>query len=86
MTICRLDSFADGVALAADGATAFVEVRDQEVRTDYNVIAELTGDNVVMAGAHLGGRTLVGRATRRRAPRRHSASGDSTCAMTSAAV
>ncbi len=49
-------SFADGVALSVDGATAFIDVQPQEVRTDYNVIAELTGgndDNVVMAGAHL---------------------------------
>jgi hypothetical protein len=49
-------SFADGVALSQPGSTAFVEVLPPEVRTDYNVIAELPGkneDNVVMAGAHL---------------------------------
>jgi Zn-dependent M28 family amino/carboxypeptidase len=49
-------SFADGVALAQPGSTAFVEVLAPEVRTDFNVIAELPGrndDNVVMAGAHL---------------------------------
>jgi Zn-dependent M28 family amino/carboxypeptidase len=49
-------SFADGVALSAPGSTAFVEVLPPEIRTDYNVIAELEGsndDNVVMAGAHL---------------------------------
>jgi hypothetical protein len=49
-------SFADGVALAQPGSTAFVEVLPSENRTDYNVIAELPGkneDNVVMAGAHL---------------------------------
>ena len=49
-------SFADGVALAQPGSTAFVEVLPAETRTDFNVIAELPGkneDNVVMAGAHL---------------------------------
>ena len=49
-------SFADGVALAEEGSTAFVKVLPAETRTDYNVIAELPGkneDNVVMAGAHL---------------------------------
>ena len=49
-------SFADGVALAQPGSTAFVQVLPAETRTDYNVIAELDGkndDNVVMAGAHL---------------------------------
>ena len=49
-------SFADGVALAAPGSTAFVEVLPSETRVDYSVIAELPGkneDNVVMAGAHL---------------------------------
>ena len=49
-------SFADGVALAVEGSTAFVKVLPAETRTDYNVIAELPGrnrDNVVMAGAHL---------------------------------
>ncbi len=49
-------SFADGVALAQAGSTAFVEVLPSETRTDFNVIAELEGkndDNVVMAGAHL---------------------------------
>jgi hypothetical protein len=49
-------SFADGVALSQPGSTAFVKVDPPEIRTDYNVIAELPGkneDNVVMAGAHL---------------------------------
>jgi hypothetical protein len=49
-------SFADGIALSEEGSTAFVEVVPSETRTDYNVIAELEGDNpdnVVMAGAHL---------------------------------
>jgi hypothetical protein len=49
-------SFADGVALAQPGSTAFIEVLPAETRTDFNVIAELPGkneDNVVMAGAHL---------------------------------
>jgi Zn-dependent M28 family amino/carboxypeptidase len=49
-------SFADGVALAQPGSTAFVEVLPSETRIDFNVIAELEGkndDNVVMAGAHL---------------------------------
>ncbi|NEM04906.1 M28 family peptidase [Geodermatophilus normandii] len=49
-------SSADGVALTAEGSTAFVEVLPAETRTDHNVIAELPGknaDNVVMAGAHL---------------------------------
>jgi Zn-dependent M28 family amino/carboxypeptidase len=49
-------SFADGVALSQPGSTALVEVVPPETRTDYNVIAELAGDNddnVVMAGAHL---------------------------------
>jgi Peptidase family M28/PA domain len=49
-------SFADGVALAQPGSTAFVKVLPPELRTDFNVIAELPGkneDNVVMAGAHL---------------------------------
>ena len=49
-------SFADGVALSQPGSTAFVKVLPTERRTDYNVIAELPGeneDNVVMAGAHL---------------------------------
>jgi hypothetical protein len=49
-------SFAEGVALAQPGSTAFIEVLPAETRTDYNVIAELEGkneDNVVMAGAHL---------------------------------
>ncbi|GAA4411364.1 aminopeptidase PaaP [Fodinibacter luteus] len=49
-------SFADGVALAQAGSTAYVQVLPAETRTDYNVIAELDGknkDNVVMAGAHL---------------------------------
>jgi Zn-dependent M28 family amino/carboxypeptidase len=49
-------SFADGVALAQPGSTAFVQVLPSETRTDFNVIAELEGkndNNVVMAGAHL---------------------------------
>jgi Peptidase family M28/PA domain len=49
-------SFADGAALSQPGSTAFVDVDPPEVRTDFNVIAELPGkneDNVVMAGAHL---------------------------------
>ena len=49
-------SFADGVALAQAGSTAFVDVVPAETRTDFNVIAEREGrndDNVVMAGAHL---------------------------------
>ncbi|HEY5980258.1 MAG TPA: M20/M25/M40 family metallo-hydrolase [Microlunatus sp.] len=49
-------SFADGADLAAPGSTAFVKVLPAEIRTDYNVIAELPGknkNNVVMAGAHL---------------------------------
>jgi hypothetical protein len=49
-------SFADGEALAQPGSTAFVEVLPSETREDFNVIAELPGDNVdnvVMAGAHL---------------------------------
>jgi hypothetical protein len=49
-------SFDQGVALAKSGSTAFVKVLPAEMRTDYNVIAELKGkkeNNVVMAGAHL---------------------------------
>jgi Zn-dependent M28 family amino/carboxypeptidase len=49
-------SFADGLALAEENSTAYVNVLPAETRTDYNVIAELPGenpDNVVMAGAHL---------------------------------
>jgi len=49
-------SFAQGVALAQPGSTAFVEVPQPESRPQKNVIAELPGvndDNVVMAGAHL---------------------------------
>ncbi len=49
-------SFADGVALNQAGSTAHVQVRESEMRTDVNVIAEKPGvnrDNVVMAGAHL---------------------------------
>src|SRR5688500_6508289 len=49
-------SFADGAALAQPGSTAHVVVIPSETRTDFNVIAELPGDNpdnVVMAGAHL---------------------------------
>ncbi len=49
-------SFADGVALAQTGSTAFIEVLAPETRQDFNVLAEQPGvndDNVVMAGAHL---------------------------------
>jgi Zn-dependent M28 family amino/carboxypeptidase len=49
-------SFADGVALAEESSTAYVNVLPSETRTDQSVIAELAGentDNVVMAGAHL---------------------------------
>ncbi|SFF40890.1 M20/M25/M40 family metallo-hydrolase [Blastococcus tunisiensis] len=49
-------SFADGVALAAEDSTAYLEVLPSETRVDQNVIAELPGRNpanVVMAGAHL---------------------------------
>jgi hypothetical protein len=49
-------SFDQGVALAAAGSTAFVEVLPAETRTESSVIAELPGknvNNVVMAGAHL---------------------------------
>ncbi len=49
-------SFAQGEALAQPGSTAFVDVLEPDIRTDYNVIAEKPGENtgnVVMAGAHL---------------------------------
>jgi Zn-dependent M28 family amino/carboxypeptidase len=49
-------SFEDGLALAEEGSTAYVNVLPSETREDFNVIAELEGenpDNVVMAGAHL---------------------------------
>ncbi len=49
-------SFAQGVALAQSGSTAFIEVLEPETRQDFNVLAEKPGvndDNVVMAGAHL---------------------------------
>ncbi|CAN5677602.1 hypothetical protein BH18ACT2_BH18ACT2_19370 [soil metagenome] len=49
-------SFANGQALAQPGSTAQVRVIPSEIRTDFNVIAELPGkndNNVVMAGAHL---------------------------------
>ena len=49
-------SFAQGVALAQPGSTAYVVVPAPEPRPQKNVIAELPGfndDNVVMAGAHL---------------------------------
>jgi len=50
-------SLADGLALAASGGTAVLDLRElREDRTSYNVIAETsTGrkDNVVMLGAHL---------------------------------
>ena len=34
-------SLADGIALSQPGSTAFVEVRPSEIRSDFNVIAEL---------------------------------------------
>jgi Peptidase family M28/PA domain len=49
-------SFDQGVALSAEGSSAFVKVLSTETRTADNVIADLPGknaDNVVMAGAHL---------------------------------
>lgn len=49
-------SFDQGFALAQEGATASVKVRESGTRTDSNVIAELPGknrNNIVMAGAHL---------------------------------
>ena len=49
-------SFADGQALAQPGSVASLSVRPSETRIDYNVLAELPGDNddnIVMAGAHL---------------------------------
>lgn len=49
-------SFADGVALAQPGSTAFIQLDPPENITQVNVIAESkSGDpnNVVMAGAHL---------------------------------
>jgi Zn-dependent M28 family amino/carboxypeptidase len=49
-------SFAQGVALSQAGSTAHVVVVPSETREDFNVIAELPGENtnnVVMAGAHL---------------------------------
>ncbi|WP_127793114.1 M28 family peptidase [Agromyces sp. LHK192] len=49
-------SFADGVALAAAGSTAAIDVPLPEQRPQINVLAELPGrtsDNIVMAGAHL---------------------------------
>ena len=52
-------SFANGVALSQEGSTAFINVEPDEIRTNYNVIAELPGKNdgnVVMAGAHLDSR------------------------------
>jgi Zn-dependent M28 family amino/carboxypeptidase len=54
-------SFANGVALSQPGSTARVRVIAPEIRTDYNVIAELPGanpNNVVMAGAHLDSEVL----------------------------
>jgi hypothetical protein len=73
-------SFADGVALSQPGSTAFVEVLPAETRTDYNVIAEMEGendDNVVMAApistassSGLGSRTTA--PVRRRCWRRRS--------------
>lgn len=52
-------SFADGIALAAGGATVQVVVDPPVETVQHNVIAELPGrndDNVVMAGAHLDSR------------------------------
>jgi Zn-dependent M28 family amino/carboxypeptidase len=48
-------SFFDGVSLAQAGSTAFIQVDPPMLTTQYNVIAELPGDdaNVVMAGAAL---------------------------------
>jgi hypothetical protein len=49
-------TFAAGESLAEDGSIAHVRVDPTETRTDFNVIAELPGDNpdnIVMAGAHL---------------------------------
>jgi Zn-dependent M28 family amino/carboxypeptidase len=49
-------SFEQGLALAQEGSTAFIDVPPSETRTENSVIAELPGkntDNVVMAGAHL---------------------------------
>jgi Zn-dependent M28 family amino/carboxypeptidase len=49
-------SYAQGESLAQPGSTARVHVRAPELRTDVNVLAELTGrndGNVVMAGGHL---------------------------------
>jgi Zn-dependent M28 family amino/carboxypeptidase len=49
-------SFFDGETLAQPGSQAFINVEPDEIRVNYNVIAELPGnndDNVVMAGAHL---------------------------------
>ncbi len=49
-------SFQQGVALSAEGSTAYVFVPEPDPRPQKNVIAELPGkndDNVVMAGAHL---------------------------------
>jgi Zn-dependent M28 family amino/carboxypeptidase len=49
-------SFPQGVALSQAGSEAFINVIPNEIRTNFNVIAELPGhneDNVVMAGAHL---------------------------------
>jgi hypothetical protein len=49
-------SFEDGLLLSEPGSTAYVNVLPAETRTDYNVLAELPGENrnnVVMAGAHL---------------------------------
>ena len=37
-------SFANGVALAQAGSTAFVKVISSETRTDFNVIAEMSGE------------------------------------------
>ncbi len=49
-------SFAQGEALAAADATASINVDPSEIRSQFNILAELAGrndDNVVMVGAHL---------------------------------
>jgi Zn-dependent M28 family amino/carboxypeptidase len=48
-------SFFQGIALSETGAVAYVEVNPPVQTTQYNVLAELPGNdqNVVMAGAHL---------------------------------
>ena len=49
-------SFLNGIALSQEGSEAFVDVKSKSQITQYNVIAELPGDedgNIVMVGAHL---------------------------------